>query len=289
MALADSHQLIGIEKGLPGGRVSRKDVNAELAEQKKSDQDRSSVSVDVYAGYLRECRNHQNATANWLKKQGLPWSFGQVLVPNNKVADVVAYLDDAKLHNEMLYQSFLDNFPARMEEDKKTGRLGDLYEQDDYQSVERLRSKWKFEVMRDTVPDPEKDPRAGWANAEMESMKKAMKEQEDAHVKEATIELLKRLVAPIKNIVDKTARYDGGRDGRFNTNSFINNVRDVVETIPSLNLRDDPELDQIRRQVIAEICQLDPQDLRDDPDLRKKANESATDILDRVGNFGSSL
>ena len=264
-------------------------MNSELAVQKKSDESRSSVSVDVFARYLKECRNHQNATSNWLKRQGLSWSFGQVLIPNNKIAEVVAYLEDQRVHNERLFSRFIENLPANMKDDDRAGRLGDLFDATDYKTVARLKSQWKFDVIRDTVPDPESDIRAGWSVTQMDDMRRVLEEQESVNVKAATIELLERLAKPLKNVFDKMSRYDGGKDGRFNNKSFINNVRDVVDTMVANNLRDDPELEGIRRQVIADICQLNPEDLREDADLREHTKKNTASILERMGDFGSSL
>lgn len=290
MALADTHQIIALRKKLPAGRVSKKDVNRDLAALQKSDPDRSNVSVDVFARYLAPCRNHQNSTANWLKKQGLAWGFrGQVLVPNNKVPDVVAYLEDQRLHNEKLFREFLEALPGHMEKDKKDHQLGGLFDPNDYKTAKELDGKWEFVIMRDTVPDPTQDARAGWSLTQIEEMKKAMKEQEKANVKSATIELLARIEKPLKNVVDKMTRYEGGRDGRFNTKSFIGNIREVVETMISNNLQDDPELDSIRKAMIADICQLDTKELRDSEVLREDTKKKAQSILDRVGNFGASL
>ena len=67
-------------------------------------------------------------------------------------------------------------------------------------------------MIRDTVPDPETDIRAGWSVTQMDEMKKVMEEQESANVKIATVELLERLAAPLKNVFDKMSRYDGGKD-----------------------------------------------------------------------------
>ena len=84
------------------------------------------------------------------------------------------------------------------------------------------------------------------------------------------------------------SKYDGGRNGRF-TNTLIPNVRELVDTLGGLNLRDDKELDAIRKQLATDICPLEEEDLRKDPELRREAKQKAESILNRVGNFGANL
>ena len=289
MPLIDTHQLVWIEKSLPGGRVTKKDVNTELAELKKSDKRRSSFTVDVFSGYLKETRNHQSKVVKWLDEQGLPWGLKQVLIINNKIPDVMAKLDDEKTENEKLYEKFLVSLPENMMRDKAAYELGDLFSESDYKTYDLLKSKWKFQKHRGLVPDPDCDPRAGWSVSEAEEMKKTLKSQEDHLYKEATRELLKRASEPLKNVVNKCKRYDGGKDGRFNTKSFINNVRDVVNSMVDGNLRDDPEIENIRKQMLSTICPLDPKSLRESESMRTKAAQDAEDILLRIGSFGSSV
>ena len=108
-------------------------------------------------------------------------------------------------------------------------------------------------------------------------------------MKEATVELLKRVTEPLRNIVDKMSRYEGGRSGRFSTKTFIGNVRNVVDTMITGNLRDDPEMESIRREIVMEICGLETDDLRDDPELREETKDKAEKILNRISAFGADL
>ena len=151
-----------------------------------------------------------------------------------------------------------------------------------------LEDKWNFEILRDTVPDPESDPRAGWSQQQVDETRTAMKRQEESNVKEATIDLTRRIEQPLRRIIEAMEKYKGSKSGRF-TNSLIPNVRELVDAMVGLNLKDDRELENIRKDLLTGICPLEEEDLRKDPGLRKETKEKAEAILNRVGNFGASL
>ena len=290
MALADTHQIVAVKTSLPSGRVTKRSENWELAENKKSDPARSNISVDIFAKRLSDCRAHNSRVRRWLDDQGLPWGFrGQRLVPNSKIDESIRFLENARIESDRFYKDFLRALPGFIEEDKREhSGLGELFNQGDYQDVITLEDKWNFEILRDTVPDPESDPRAGWSQQQVDEMRTAMKRQEESNVKEATIDLTRRIEQPLRRIIEAMEKYKGSKSGRF-TNSLIPNVRELVDAMVGLNLKDDRELENIRKDLLTGICPLEEEDLRKDPGLRKETKEKAEAILNRVGNFGASL
>ena len=290
MALADTHQIVAVKTSLPSGRVTKRSENWELAENKKSDPARSNISVDIFAKRLSDCRAHNSRVRRWLDDQGLPWGFrGQRLVPNSKIDEIIRFLENARIESDRFYKDFLRALPGFIEEDKREhSGLGELFNQGDYQDVITLEDKWNFEILRDTVPDPESDPRAGWSQQQVDEMRTAMKRQEESNVKEAPIDLTRRIEHPRRRLIEAMEKYKGSKSGRF-TNSLIPNVRELVDAMVGLNLKDDRELENIRKDLLTGICPLEEEDLRKDPGLRKETKEKAEAILNRVGNFGASL
>ena len=290
MALADTHQIVAVKTSLPSGRVTKRSENWELAENKKSDPARSNISVDIFAKRLSDWRAHNSRVRRWLDDQGLPWGFrGQRLVPNSKIDEIIRFLENARIESDRFYKDFLRALPGFIEEDKREhSGLGELFNQGDYQDVITLEDKGNFEILRDTVPDPESDPRAGWSQQQVDEMRTAMKRQEESNVKEATIDLTRRIEQPLRRIIEAMEKYKGSKSGRF-TNSLIPNVRELVDAMVGLNLKDDRELENIRKDLLTGICPLEEEDLRKDPGLRKETKEKAEAILNRVGNFGASL
>jgi hypothetical protein len=66
---------------------------------------------------------------------------------------------------------------------------------------------------------------------------------------------------------------------------LIGNVIELCHLLPDLNLEDDPELDDLGKQVERSIGSLDPSMLREDPEARKEAAKEAKDLLDKMGGY----
>lgn len=296
MALADSHQLVSVSISLPGGSKQKKKERNELAASKGCDEELITVNAKVFSTYIAPIRNHQTKIRKELLKYGLGWTSPWVCVPNHRIDEVIPVLESMKIENQEMYKKFITDYPNIIEE--RRTRMGDMFNEADFPDVEALKSKWKVEINRDTVPDPENDIRAGWSDKDMRQMKKAMTELENRNVKAATVELLKRVRAPLSNVVDKAFRpiAKDGRSGRFATKTFIGNVRSIVDQLVDGNLKDDPEIESLRKEIIHDICGLDPADLREDNNLLKKTGRKAEalvkrtdDLINRVSTFGNGL
>jgi hypothetical protein len=294
MALADSHQLFSIKGGLPGGSKQKKEVAQEIAKMKNCDEALISVTAKPLAEYLSPIRNHQNAARKELGKHGLPWTSPWVLIANNDVDVVVPKLEALKQENWEMWRGFMDIYTQVV--DRKRMEMGTFFDPGDFPDIDKLKVKWKFEILRDVVPDPEYDIRAGWSYKQITEMKEVMERQQEDNLKEATLELLRRARGPLLNVVDKCNRYEGGRAGRFSTETFIGNVRSVVDQMVSGNLTDDPDVESLRREILKEICSLTAQEIREDESLRKETGKLAdslvkkTDkIIERVSTFGAGI
>lgn len=65
--------------------------------------------------------------------------------------------------------------------------------------------------------------------------------------------------------------------------SLIGNLGELVELLPRLNFRRDAGLETARREIQERLASLDPQSLRDDPELRAQAAIAATTIATTAG------
>lgn len=73
-------------------------------------------------------------------------------------------------------------------------------------------------------------------------------------------------------------------------NTLIDNIREVVEILPKLNITNDPELEKLRQRVDKVLCQYDPGELKPtsksfDPKKRKQAKRDADAILKAMAGY----
>ena len=300
MALADSHQKIGIRKGgVPGGVHPDKALSEELSSMYNADPDLiRPVPLDIFATHVKPVRAGMGRISKENFKWGIPWDSPWAIHPNHNVDKLIPILEEMKEENRAEHEKFCDDYPNILEDSiNRAGSLqGSHLRVDMFPDADELRQKWYIEIERGVLPDAEGDIRAGWSHKQMEEYKAAAKKQTERYARKAVITLLNEVRAPIANIVDKAARYDGSRSGRFSTKTFIGNVHDVVDKMIPMNLADDPEIEALRKEIIDGICDLDPKDLREDKEALKEAGKRAqaivqkTDkIINRVGQFGAGL
>ena len=208
MALADSHQLFSIKGGLPGGKKQQKEAASELARSKNCNEALVTVTTKNFSEHLSPIRNHQTAARKELASRGGPWTSPWIIVANNDVDTVVPVLETYKQDNWTMWLEFMGIYEKVVEE--KRSEMGDLFNPEHFPDIEKLREKWTFEVLRDVVPDPEHDIRAGWSYKQMNDMKAAMKRQEAQNLKEAMLHLLRRVRKPLVNVAEKCELYRGG-------------------------------------------------------------------------------
>ena len=296
MAIADSHQKLAVRKGgIPSGIAPHKAAAREVAEAHGADPDIvRPVPLDIFATYIKPVRAGMGRMSKENFRWGIPWDSPWAIHPNQNIDKVVPILEEMKEENRALYDAFCDDYPNVLED--RVAKAGDLVSIDNFPTADELRGKWYVEIERGVLPDAASDIRAGWSHKQMEEYKAATKKQTERYARQAVITLLREVRAPIENIVDKAARYEGGRSGRFVTKTFIGNVHDVVDKMIPMNLADDPEIEALRKEIIDGICDLDPKDLREDKDALKEAGKKAqaivqkTDkIINRVGQFGAGL
>jgi hypothetical protein len=256
------------------------------------------IPVKVFTEYVRPVRAHQGRIRKENVKMGLPFGSPWVYHANQNIDKVIPLLEEMAEENLHMYEKFLGDYDTILDEAlmRMAALDGVHVTRDMFGSATELREKWHVDIDRASVPDPEKDVRAGWSYRQVQEFQKRLRSQLERDTRNAIIVLLNEVRRPICNIVDKASRYDGGRAGRFSTETFIGNVHDVVEKMVPMNLADDPEIESLRRQIIKDICDLNPKDLREDKVLLKDAGKKAeaivskTDkIINRVGQFGAGL
>ena len=284
--LADSNMLVRLTLGGPSGIKAKKRESQDLADSKNADQRLTKVVIHTFKKQIEPVKAHQQFVRQYFNNNTLPWGDGgQRLVNNAHWEKLRKFLEEAKMKNQSLYAEFLDNMPRHIESASRPGELGDLFDRDDFKTREELLGKWKFQWDEDTVPDAEHDVRAGWSPQQIERMKTVWKEQEDRKTKEAMSDVTERVQAHLSRISDRLGAYNGGRTGSFK-DTMIGNMRDLANLLPAFNLTNDPELEAIHRQIMQEICPLDPKELRKSPELRAVGKRAADDLLARIGSFG---
>lgn len=207
-------------------------------------------------------------------EQTLPWMTdgSRIISAKNhlkfaaEIRKMIAGFDSAVLDFEAAY-------PRLQAQAQKT--LGGLYKGDEYPTPSEIKQKFKCEVSYLPLPDV-KDFRVEVSESEKRAFVEKMKETES----NAMRSVWERLHTVTRAAAEKL----GAPDAIFR-DSLLDNVKELCEMLPALNVSDDAKLDAAKKDIEKLINGYSPDALRADKSKRKDAAKKLKDVTDKMGAF----
>jgi hypothetical protein len=268
-----------------GAKRNDSGIAQEVADMKHSDAELGkftkhllkSDALNTYRKTSRECRRiHRYMT--------LPWDDGVGLLP----ADLYFKYSEAISEKRREAETFIDEFVKEYTVQWKAGlkdyrkSLGDMFNEGDYPDPSQVRSKFGIDIRTYPIQDPN-DFRVKMSGEESKNLKKQMMSDFRSDLQEAVRIPVLRLHEVLEKVKEKLTVGDAVfRD------SLIENVRELVEVLPSLNVLNDPALTKLIKQTEKDICSVsDVAALRQDPKYRQEVAKSADAILKGMKSYMS--
>lgn len=158
--------------------------------------------------------------------------------------------------------------------------LGDLFSPSDYPSdITR-----KFDADTTFLPFPKaEDFRVAGINGAEEAIKDKLNSLPAVVEAKAREEIGGRVLRVAQAIVDRMGAYTGGKAGSFR-DSLVDNVRDLVDLLPMLDVTGDPRVAEITA-ALASLGSVDPDTLRESQSARDEAKATAESIIAKMEGF----
>lgn len=208
----------------------------------------------------------------------LPWSDnGARILPSKNYFEYVRKMSSIKDEREGYVRTFIQNFEVYKEESKL--RLNGLYKESDYPAIYDLEDKYSFEYSITPIPSGN-DFRIDIGGMEMQKIREELEEKVKISQGKAVQDLWYRLKDAIQHIVARLS----DKDAVFR-DSLIENIIELTQILPRLNFTDDPDLEDMRREIEQSICTVSPQNLRSDANLRKNTAKEAKVLMDKMEVF----
>lgn len=228
-------------------------------------------------------QKHYELTAPWTNEARI---LSTKLYPQYEEA-----MDSLKAEYEMAVRNFLAIYPDEVEAAR--GRLGTLFNDTDYPSIIEVERKFTWE--RKYMPIPKSnDFRLEISNEISDKLKQQYEDSAKQQVKDMNKSLYLRAHALVEHVMVKLDEYgeptdnDNGRHKTFRS-SLITNARDFADLLPSLNVTNDPELNQLSKDIKDKLCEYDSEYLKEDDLIRDRikstAKEMVEDIKEKLGGF----
>ena len=210
-----------------------------------------------------------NAVRQWHYENTLPWADnGTRLLPMANFFDYKAMLGEYQRQFNEAAEDFYSQYDDLVTAAAFT--LGDLFNADDYPSVESIRGKNSFKYVFSPVPDVG-DFRVDIPNEYREELQKIS----DERVTHAMKDAWDRLHECLSRMSEKLS----GTDKQIFRDSLVNNAVELCATLTKLNVTNDPKLEDARQKLERALVGIDAKELRKSEDTRKDVKARVDEIL----------
>lgn len=286
----DKHaMLIDIDLHGWGANVKDAEISDRIAREEQSDKTLGRFTKTLCDGpQIKAIRAIDSEIRKLYYTWTLPWKDkAWRLIESEKFFDfseeVRALQDKRQMQVNILLAQYLD-----LKELDKV-RVAN-YKESDYPSLEKLRSRYRCEVHTDFLPDLD-DIRTKLRSHEVDSIRKEQMEKEldkqiaarDERIKYGIKSVIARIQALVKTLAD-TLKAAGTEKGRFK-DTLVDNIKDLLGTIPTLNITNDQELNDLAEEAKEQLTYYDGPTLREDYTTRQEIARRADAIYNKMSAY----
>lgn len=207
-------------------------------------------------------------------RETLPWfSDGSRILSSKNYMDFTASFRAKKSEYDNAVKVFLNEYPV-LKEDARA-KLGSLFVESEYPSPEYLAKTFACEIAFMPIPEIG-DFRVEILDSEKESFLNRMRETELNAVQDCWTRLHDVCAKAATKLQDSKSVF---RD------SLIENIQDMCQLLPKLNVTDDPNLETMRVQVEKLLTEVTPDVCRNSVVERNTAAAKLDDITAKMSAF----
>ena len=280
-SLSSSAMLLDLHMSVYTGRKQDKVTAAEISITKNT---RSAKAASVYKSLFTEDKDleaiasYAGRVRTWLYSVTLPWAdSGTRLVPTKNFFDITHELSEHEREFTRLVDVFIGNYGVKVS--SQAFKLGKLFDPKEFPDVAELVYKFGFNYVFTPVPSSG-DFRVDIPAAATQQVIAQFEREHNKRMQEAMREPWERLYQEIKHIKDKMIDKEDGKPQKL-YQSMLDNALGLCQTLTSLNLLDDPDLEAARRSLEQSLTDIDIVSLRKSPEVREAIKIKMQDLTDK--------
>lgn len=277
--LSERAMLATLEISSWSGRCVDKEISKTVVEQHAADKDAGRFSKRlINKDHLKEISSICNEARKVFKEKTLAWDNRKSrLLPSTLFSELAETLSELQDMHATTVKSFLENYDEYIDEARED--LNGMFNPDDYPDSNELAEKFGFNYAFEPLSDP-KDFRCSIDQSLKEKIQEDMKQRTEVKYNTA----IGRLWAQVGKVIETFNAKLADKDAKFK-NSLLNNVKDLVDLLPSLNVMGDEKLAEVAERIKNEICTFEVEELRHDQNTRQRAVKNSQEILDTIGEI----
>ena len=278
MSLNEKAMLVHLNISFWTARKYDRKISREIEIQYNADEAGRYNKILIANEYLANIRKMVSAARTFHYENTLPWNDnGGRLLPAANYFNYVKAMQNLQADFDRETANFIRVYPDLKNEAKL--RLNGMFEEEDYPDISTLRDKYAFSSQVTPVPEAD-DFRVKLNDSEVDSIKQSIEKQVQNSTREAMNDLWNRLYRVVNHMAERLA----DPDNKFK-NSLVDNIVDLCDLLPRLNITSDPKLEKALLEVRQKLTANDSQTLRDSNDIRSQTALEAQKILDKMKHY----
>lgn len=229
----------------------------------------------------------EGETRKYLYKHTIPWGQNsQYLLNAGKFMEFKQEMFNFQQKYEALVPALLDKWDDIKAQAKRD--LNGMYDDADYPTRSELEGKFVFKVNYEPVP--ENHWAVGMTQEETDYLSKSMELEFEARQQEAVRSIWDRIKKQLLHMKDRltaTRQAKGGEEKPAKLyESLFENMKDLVEVLPSINIMNDASIDEACNDLSVLLADADK--VRDNwttDSVRHQKAEQVTDVLNKFNSF----
>jgi hypothetical protein len=276
--IGSNAMLIDLNISVWTGRKMDKKVSEEIDATKSTKARAGNYHKKLLAGSdkLEKVQKIVSAVRSWNYQQTLPWSDGgSRLLPMKNFFNYKETLNNFENQFNQAVDEFITEYPQLVSGSAFT--LGDLFDRGEYPTADSLKDKFRFKFVFSPVPDVG-DFRVD-VEAEMQAeLKEQYKSYYEHKLSEAMADAWTRLHETLTHISERLDYTDENKKKFWD--STITNATELCTLLTSLNITDDPKMEQARQKLEKALSGVDASDIRESEAIRSSVKSKVDAILD---------
>jgi len=210
----------------------------------------------------------------------MPWGDdGWRLIPAASIGEYRKLFRAAEDRHSDLVSQMVQDYHAKVAAAQAmfTG-LGKLFKATDYPQSSQIASKYRFSCDWNSISDAD-DLRVSISEEAAAEIRREMKAANDAKLNGAVKDTYERVHGAVAKLVDRLGN-DANGDAKIFRDSLLDNVKELCEVLPGLNITGDPLLAGIVDKLHGQIAGLECDDLRVDARAGKAKREAQAVVVE---------
>lgn len=287
VSLATSAVLVSVDVNVWSATKQDRGISNEVTVAKKADSSAGRFVKNLLADNLEHKRvsNYRQTIYNWLKRSTYRWNNAQDLLP---VLNLEKFKTEYQEHEAEFYRlldDFLNKYSTIVSD--MAFKQGDMFNRDDYPSVDEVRNKFGIRLYVSEVPSH--DFRCAVADDIAEDLKQQYQTQADEIITGIMSQQTERLIEVMQSIshccgvqeISVSGDADTKTKKRKIYDTTIEKARELASLYKDFNLTGSKQLQQASEKLESVLSGVNAELIRDSDAVRSNVKSSVDDILSK--------